>query len=416
MERSRLRGIWLTACASVLAVSLTACGGSSVSGSTFTPGLSSARELGPAKPGTAGLGPIVESAFGGEIFGWDIDQNGNDGLLTETVLEQNGIVINAIETFDQTTGKIVKVVQKQQRYNADVEPVTQAVAGSDVGVIDVERDEIGHGLTRDDIYDIMNPVSGNKITRRSQPRHPLGFVTSFVTNNQGSPNQIVMGFYPDKSDDDVPAMYTYDTSSNAWGHRITFPRRQLFDVGFPLYAAVDALTNEAVTGFLKRSRYNPHESPSFDVMDASTGKPLRTFDGVGLGFINGMAIDSTKHVMCTTTTNDMDVEFYELSTGKGKAVQIPVLFGGGALTNGAAVAADPVHHLFLIAQLNSTVSSRGGSSVLVYDENGKLVEYVNGFEFDDPFSVVVPHLAVNPAKRTGYVNGPNENELQEFSY
>ena len=164
-----------------------------------------------------------------------------------------------------------------------------------------------------------------------------------------------------------------------------------------------------------RSRYNPHESATFYVMDAATGKHLRSFYGVGYGFPNGMAIDPTTDTMCTTTTGDRDVEFYNLSTGKGRAVQIPILYSKGPLTNGAAVAADPIHHLFLVAQLDSTFSSYG-STVIVYDEHGKLVEYINGFDFFSPYSVVVPHLAVNPSNRTGYVNGPNPSQLQEFTY
>ena len=171
-----------------------------------------------------------------------------------------------------------------------------------------------------------------------------------------------------------------------------------------------------MTAYLIRSRYNPHESPTFYVMDAASGKHLRSFYGVGFGFPNGMAIDPTTDTMCTTTTGDTDVEFYNLSTGKGKAVQIPILYSKGLLTNGAAVAADPIHHLFLVAQLDSTFSPYG-STVIVYDEHGKLVEYINGFDFfPSPYSVVIPHLAVNPAKRTGYVNGPHANELQEFTY
>jgi hypothetical protein len=93
----------------------------------------------------------------------------------------------------------------------------------------------------------------------------------------------------------------------------------------------------------------------------------------------------------------------------------PLFYSKGPLTNGAAVAADPIHHLFLVAQLNSTVAPNG-STVIVYDEHGKLVEFINGFELLNRFSVVVPHLAVNPSNRTGYVDGPNLNQLQEFTY
>ena len=81
-------------------------------------------------------------------------------------------------------------------------------------------------------------------------------------------------------------------------------------------------------------------------------------------------------------------------------------------------AADPVHHLFLVAQLNSTLSPNGGSTVLVYNEHGKLVEYINGFSFLNADTVIIPHLAVNPSKRLGYVHGswPSFNDLQEFTY
>jgi hypothetical protein len=412
MMHRRLSHALQTAVIAVFATSFAACGGPGnppTGGSQVfetQPGIGAQRQ-------TAGLGPVVSSQFGGQIFGWDIDQNGNDGVLTETVLGSQ--VTNAIETFDESTGKITKVVQKQQRINADVEPVVDAIAGSDVGIVDVARQS--QQFERNDDFDLINPVTGEKITEHSKPKQIRGIVPNFFTNNQASSSQIMMALYPGKRGDDLVGLYTYDTVRNAWGKRVDFPRAFLFQNGFPNYAAVDATTNEAVVGYLGRPRYNPHESATFYVMDAATGKHLRSFYGVGYGWPNGMAIDPTTDTMCTTTTGDTDVEFYNLSTGKGKAVQIPFYYSnGGFLINGAAVAADPVHHLFLVAQLNSTFSPNGGSTVIVYDEHGKLVEYINGFNFLNRFSVVVPHLAVNPANRTGYVNGPNLNQLQEFTY
>jgi len=362
------------------------------------------------------LGPVVTAAFGGEIFGWDIDQNGTDGLLTETLLTSSGPVVNGIETFDETTGKITKVVRKSERANADVEPVAMAIAGSDVGIIDVEHVSFAKGVVRHDHFDLMKPVSRNRISGKSVPSQDRGMVPSLVTNNQASASQVMTVFYAHRGLDQV-GLYTYNTTKDAWGNRIDFPKRDLFSLAEPIYAAVDAKTNEAVIGYLGRERYSPKEPATYDILDASTGTHLRTFTGLGYGLPNGMAIDPTTDMMCTTTQNDMDVEFYHLATGKGKAVKIPVyFFNGGGLTNGAAVAADPVHHLFLVAQRNSTFSSQGGSTVIVYDERGKLVEYINGFNFLNLFSVVVPHIAVNPATRLGYANGPNDDNLQEFSY
>jgi hypothetical protein len=185
------------------------------------------------------------------------------------------------------------------------------------------------------------------------------------------------------------------------------------------YAAIDTQSNVAVAGYQQYTYpFNSNEvPPTFVVFDASSGKLLRTFPGLGQGYINGMAIDSATGIMCTTTFGDKDVEFYKVSTGKGFAVQIPILnSGGGPLNGGAAVAVDQVHRLFLVAQLNSTFSSSGGSTVIVYNEKGHLVEYIDGFDFLFQDSPVTPRIAVNGTQRVGYVNGPNENELQEFGY
>jgi hypothetical protein len=407
-----MRSMMQPAYAGALAISLSACGGSLPAQSPVAPVVQGAANVHRA---AGALGPVVTSQFGGEIFGWDMNQNGNDGVLTETVL--GSTTINAIETFDETTGKITKVVQKTQGLNP--EPVADVIAGSDVGIVDVERQKIKHSqFQRNDYFDLIDPVTGEKITGRSKPAQMHGIVPNFVTNNQASPNQVMMALYPDKRGVDQVGLYTYDTAHNVWGKRVDFPKVFLFQNGFPNYAAVDATTNEAVVAYLGRQRYNPHESATFYVMDAATGKHLRSFYGRGFGWPNGMAVDPTTDTLCTTTTGDMDVEFYNLSTGKGKAVKIPVLYPKGPLTNGAAVAADPIHHLFLVAQLDSTFAPTG-STVIVYDERGKLVEYINGFNFFSPFSVVAPHLAVNPSNRTGYVNdfnNPNLNQLQEFSY
>lgn len=367
---------------------------------------------------TAGLGPIVQSAFGGAIYGWDIDQNGNDGLLTETAFGSHGTVINATETFDQSSGKIIKVVRKEVRTNPDSEPVLLGIAGSDVGVVDVEHTVVKNNtIQREDHFALLNPVTKNKITGHSRPPRRFGVVPSYMSDDQDSSPQIMTGFAFKRNAATRGVFYLYDTAHNTWSKRFDFPLSHLFPDTTLLYSAVDASTNEGVVGFLKRASYSQRESPTFEVLDTSSGRQLRSFQGLGYGFIDGMAIDPTTDMLCTTTLGDIDVEFYHLASGKGKAVQIPTLYSnGGGLISGGSVAADPVHHLFLIAQRNSTVSPNGGSSVLVYDEKGKLVEYINGFNFLNYTSVVVPRVAVNPANRTGYVDGPGSNELQEFTY
>jgi len=56
----------------------------------------------------------VHSMFGGQIFGFDIDQNGTEGVLSEAQDLGGGKVLAAVETFDQKSGKILNVVSKIQ--------------------------------------------------------------------------------------------------------------------------------------------------------------------------------------------------------------------------------------------------------------------------------------------------------------
>jgi hypothetical protein len=369
---------------------------------------------------TAGLGPVLRDAFGGEIFGWDIDQNGSDGVLSETANEsQPPYLLNAIETFDEVSGKITKVVQKTRTESNGPVPVVDAIAGNDVGLIDDEYDYVQNGqIVRDDKFLEMNPVSGNKITGSWKPPHSLNLLPNLVTNNQASSSQVMMAYDLNNQGFDVPRLYMYDVARNIWGKPYVWPpKNQAVISGLPdgylLYAAVDTKINVALIGF--QLSYSESGPTWFDVFDVDSGKLLHTFLGLGNGFVNGMAIDSTTGIMCTTDES-MSVVFTDVSTGKGFTVQIPILYGGGPDTGGAAVAVDPIHHLFLIAQLNSTFSPNGGSTVIVYDEQGNIVEAINGFSFLDRFSVVVVHIAVNPAGRIGYVPGANQGQLQSFTY
>src|SRR5271154_6201732 len=62
------------------------------------------------------IGPgkvIVHTALGGFILGYDIDQTGTEGILSEAFALADGHNNVAVETFDQKTGKIVKPLAQQ---------------------------------------------------------------------------------------------------------------------------------------------------------------------------------------------------------------------------------------------------------------------------------------------------------------
>ncbi len=61
-----------------------------------------------SNPAVGPTGVIVQTQFGGQIFGFDIDQASNEGILCEAQTLDDGSVQAAIETFNQTTGAIIK--------------------------------------------------------------------------------------------------------------------------------------------------------------------------------------------------------------------------------------------------------------------------------------------------------------------
>ena len=87
----------------------------------------------------AATAPVVHTALGGEILGFDIDQNGTEGVLAEYVSLGGGKNNVAVETFDQATGNITKVVKEQDDTYNDF--VALGVAGKHTGVVMYERSD-----------------------------------------------------------------------------------------------------------------------------------------------------------------------------------------------------------------------------------------------------------------------------------
>ncbi|MGA8473534.1 MAG: hypothetical protein WB681_00570 [Candidatus Cybelea sp.] len=64
----------------------------------------------------------------------------------------------------------------------------------------------------------------------------------------------------------------------------------------------------------------------------------------------------------------------------------------------------------------SATGAVSSSSIQVYNESGTLEESINGFNFSNASTVIPVRISINPNARTGWVNGPGVNQLQEFSY
>lgn len=354
---------------------------------------------------TIGGKVLVHTKFGGQVFGFDIDQNGTEGVLSEAKTLSGGLVLAAVETFDQKTGNIIAVVAMTQTSD---DFLTQGVVGNSVGLIE---HEIATGLFRvTRKYQVINPLSSNQLTTFWTP--PIGsqdiIMPGGVSRSQGVPNVAV--FVYDNSGHFTPHVFSSNVGANTFGPVTKITDSNDFG-STPPPIAYDGVTNQAILGggpgcFLCR--------PVIGLVDL-TNATFSKFTGTGFGFINGIAVDSADGIFVTTTEDDAAVEFYNLSSQTGFTVTLPNS-GGQQFYSGADVEFDPIHKWFFVAQPNSSVSS--GSTIYIYDTQGNLLRNLNGFNFSNSFNVVGTHIALNPSKRLGFVDGPDQGvtELQQFVY
>ena len=359
------------------------------------------------RPQIGPTGVIVHSQFGGQIFGFDIDQNGTEGVLAEAKTGTGGKVLAAVETFDQSTGKILKVVKKTTTMD---DFITLGVVGSSVGLIEHEHVQGALNVTR--TFQVMNPLSSNTFTGTWTPPLKKTDLISAVSRNQGVSGSAVLAFH--NTGGETRFVFGTDVAGNNFGPQINL-KDSTFSSSPQL--AYDAINNVAVVAASDGAVGGP--APEIVLVNLTTGQ-FTEFPGLlgpppfHQGFINGLAVDAADQIAVTTTELDFSVEFYDLTTHTGFSVILPG--ATGQIQSGSDVEYDPVNKLFFVAQSVSSTSS--GSSIHVYDIHGNLVESLNGFNFSNTFNVIPTHIALNPTNRAGYVDGPSANvtQIQAFTY
>jgi hypothetical protein len=349
-----------------------------------------------------GAGHTVHSKFGGQIFGFDIDQNGTEGVLSESQDLSNGNILAAVETFDQKTGKILKVLIKTETMD---DFVTMGVVGNSIGLVEREHEISFLHLKR--TFHLINPMDVNKFNGLWTPPLKKDDIIAKVSRNQGVPNVAVLAF--ENGGDDHTFIFSSNVAANTFGPFIT-----LTDSHFSFFTspqmAYDSKNNRAVLAAFN----GVLTAPLIGLVNLATGK-VTEFFGVGSGTPNGLAVDSTTGIACTTTLDDDSVQFYSLKKHTGFSEVLPLASASDQF--GTEVAVDPVHHLFFVAQPTSSTRS-GSSAIYVYDEKGTLKQTFNGFHFNDTFNVIPTHIALNPSLRIGYVDGPDQGvtQIQSFTY
>ncbi len=345
-----------------------------------------------------GLGKVLSSKDGGQIFGFDIDDNGTDGVFATG---------GTIETFDQNTGKIIKSFPDKVPHKASYG--MDDISTGDVAL--VTRYVVPKGkIYAKRFYDVMNPITANKFTGTWTP--PI----NDIQVEQLGPNQVTKStaiYAIEIKHQDRPDLIVSDIAANTFSKVLHLPSE--FSLGTSPQLAQDTATNEAAFAFSPDGGAVGGDPPINALVNMTSGK-IKEFNGLNNGYyhagdVNGLAVDSARGIAATDTELNAQVEFYDLAKETGTAVQLPCTGSTSQLNSGQGIANDSVHGLFLVTETDYCNGTQG-SAIVVYDESGNLKETITGFNF----AIAEPAPVLNPNERIGWAFGPRFNQLQQFFY
>ena len=360
-----------------------------------------------------GLGKTLSTKDGGQIFGFDIDQNGDDGVLASAQTETSGGAAHvSVETFDQDTGKITKSFDKydglRRQYAVD------AIFAGDIALVThyiQEKDSIYYRR----VFDLMNPVTAQKFTGLWVS--PIKDMLLWgAAENQTTPTAVLFAYAAPKHGGSLerPNLVVTNFSTNT---STVFPLDiNLFGVADGPQVGQYSAANEAVFALTPDGGRVGGEAPVNVLVNLTTGAQ-KQFNGLnegpyGSGDVNGLAVDPNTGMAATTTELNAQVEFYDLKKQAGIAVQLPCTGSASEYSSGSGIANDPINHLFLVTEYYYCDASQG-SAILVYDEHAKLIETITGFAF----GIGEPAPAINPSKRMGWaLGGDGFTQLRQFFY
>ena len=355
-----------------------------------------------------GLGKILTTQDGGEIFGFDIDQNGDDGVLASAqTIDPQGDNIVSVEAFNENTGAIAKSFArykgKRNSYSVD------GIFSNDVGLI-THYITPPHSIFARRDYDVMNPVTAEKFTGSWTP--PVQIDVLQGVENQATSESVL--FAIELKNQDQPDLIVSNIAANTFPHIYHLDPNLFGGADGPRLGEYNA-ADEAVIALSPDGGTVGGSAPLNVLIDIKTGKETK-LTGLnngpfGAGFVNGLAVDPTTGIAATTTELNAQVEFYDLNTLTATAVQLPCSGPADQGLSGAGIANDPVHKLFLVSA-PSYCNGNQGSALVIYDEHGNLIETITGFQF----AVAEPAAVLNPSKRMGWAFGPSFSQLQQFFY
>jgi hypothetical protein len=365
---------------------------------------------GSAAAHAVGLGAVLTTRDGGQIFGFDIDQAGDDGVLAiAQTINAQGEVRVSVETFDQNTGAITKSFAKYTGYRNEYG--MDGIFAGDVALITHYVTPSGTIYARR-VYEVMNPVTAGAFTG------PWTAPIKDIDVLQGAENQATSTsvlFVIELRNGDRPDLVVTDIARNTVSKTLPLDPNLFGGEDAPVLGQYTA-ANAAVIALSPDAGRVGGQAPLNISVDLKSGKSSR-FSGYnngpfGAGYVDGMAVDPNTGVAATVTELNAQVEFYDIAKKVGiTAEQLPCTGPTDQLSAGSGIAVDPVNKLFLVTEKLYCGGGQGGA-ILVYDEAGNLLETVTGFNF----AIGEPAPVINPSKRMGWTFGPSFSRLQQFFY
>lgn len=393
-------------CAVWLAFSLAGCGGAGTSETTVAvPQL-----RGSVAHRSVGLGKVLTTKDRGQIYGFDVDQNGSDGILASARdTSKSGVFTVSVETFDQSSGRITNSFARSTG-SRNSYAVDGIVAGDAALVTHYIVPKGTIYATRK--YETVDPVTAHKFTGKWTP--PIFDVdVRELAENQATNTSVAIAIELKHADN--PVMFVSNVRANTFSKTIALDP-QLFSLADGPQLGQYAAANEAVFALSPDGGAVGGSAPVNVLFDLKTGKS-RQFNGYNngyyhAGYVNGLAVDPNTGVAATDTELNAQVEFYDLNKMTGiAAVQLPCTGPTSQTNSGAGITVDPLNKLFLVTDPFYCNGSQG-SALVVYDESGNFVETIGGFKF----AIGEPPVAIDPSLRMGWAFGPAFNQLQQFFY
>ncbi len=347
----------------------------------------------------------VRPADGGNLAdGYAINSNGTDGFLTSDQATASGQVIGSVETFDQSTNTVTSTVASTNHVYATPWGGCPGMAHGDVGLYD-------DSTASADTYRVLNPVA--TATQSGTWTPPAGEQDGLLcpASNQTTDDTAMLAGTGGPGA--TYRVFTTNIAQNTFGpDRSIAPA--ISSTGFPIAGGIaqNTTTGDAVVGV---SDFDHLDGPPTIVSVHLSDGQTSSITGVTTGFAEGIAVDESTNMAVSGSLNN-EFGIYDLAHGSG----LRVVPGGQTYQHPAIdskrsrIAIEEIAGPDLLGQ---TSNNNALSSVVTFDEQGKMLQRIEKFNFFNIYLLDMgTYLQLNPNTGTGYTLGPGGTELFPFSY